>query len=126
MAEIHSSKIDERKYPTVLLNDLKIEGHLKFSKPVIFKCALKGEVVSSDDVVIDSSAILTANVKARSIRVWGTVHGNMIASENVILENTAKINGNINSPKIQMEPGSLFEGVSHMSSSKSDNNASST
>lgn len=114
MAGIHSHKIDEKSYDTVMQEDVKIKGKLTFTKPMMIKCEVEGDIVSESDVFVDTKARISADINAASIRVRGIIKGNLKASDSVELEESARVSGNIEAPRIVMENGSLFDGSSIM------------
>lgn len=120
MAEIHAKRIDERKVPTVLCEDICIEGDLNFINGVVFKGQLKGNIVSKDMIVVGKSAQIHGNLRGVQVRVYGTVIGDISGEEMVILESSAKVMGDVKTPKIEIEGGCVFEGISSMRISNSN------
>ncbi len=114
MAEIHSKRIDERKLDTVLAEDISFEGDVSFSKPLMIKGAFAGSINATGDLFIDKEAVVKAEIKASSVVVRGKVSGNIVAESKVELQGTAVVIGDITAPRIVMEPGCLFDGISRM------------
>ena len=88
---------------------------------------VKGDVVSSEDLVIDgqvqgtielgdhsltigSGAAVVADLAAKTVTISGTVKGNVMGSAKVELKATAKVEGDISSPKFAMEEGATLSG----------------
>lgn len=88
---------------------------------------VKGDVVSSEDLVIDgqvhgtielgdhsltigSNAAVVADLVARNITISGTVTGDIVGSAKVELKSSAKVEGDINAPKFVMEEGATLRG----------------
>lgn len=88
---------------------------------------VKGDVVSSEDLVIDgqvqgtielgdhsltigSSAAVVADLVARNVTIYGIVKGDVVGSVKVELKSTAKVEGNIDAPKFVMEEGATLSG----------------
>lgn len=114
MAEIHSRRIDERKIDTVLAEDISFEGDVAFSKPLMIKGLFSGSINATGDLFIDKNAVVDAEIKASSVIVRGKVRGNITADSKVELQGTAEVVGDITAPRIVMEPGCLFDGISRM------------
>jgi len=114
MAEIHSKRIDEKKLDTVLADDISFEGDVSFSKPLMIKGLFSGSINATGDLFIDKDAVVNAEIKASSVVVRGKVKGNITADSKVELQGTAEVIGDITAPRIVMEPGCLFDGISRM------------
>ena len=114
MAEIHSKRIDEKKLDTVLAEDISFEGDVSFSKPLMIKGIFSGSINATGDLYIDQDAVVNAEIKALSVVVRGKVKGNITADSKVELQGTAEVVGDITAPRIVMEPGCLFDGISRM------------
>ena len=88
---------------------------------------VKGEVVSTEDLVIDgqvegtielgdhsltigSGAAVVADLVAKNITISGTVKGDVVGSAKVELKSSAKVEGDINAPKFVMEEGATLTG----------------
>jgi cytoskeletal protein CcmA (bactofilin family) len=88
---------------------------------------VKGDVVSTEDLVIDgqvhgtielgnhsltigSSASVVADLVAKSVTISGTVKGNVMGNAKVDLKSTARVEGDITAPKFAMEDGAVLVG----------------
>ncbi len=114
MAEIHSKRIDEKKLDTILADDISFEGDVSFSKPLMIKGFFSGSINATGDLFIDRDAVVKAEIKAASVVVKGKVQGNITADSKVELQGSAEVIGDITAPRIVMEPGCLFDGISRM------------
>ncbi len=114
MAEIHSRRIKEHKLDTVLAEDISFSGELTFTRELMIKGKFEGNIKAQGDLYIGEDADVTAEIGARSIHVRGKVKGNVQAQSRVELMGNAEVIGDITAPKIIMETGCRFEGVSRM------------
>lgn len=88
---------------------------------------VKGDVVSTEDLVIDgkvegtielgnhsltigAGASVVADLVAKDITISGTVKGDVVGSAKVELKASAKVEGDINAPKFVMEEGATLSG----------------
>ena len=88
---------------------------------------VKGDVVSTEDLVIDGqvqgtielgdhsltigqSAAVTADLVARTVTISGKLNGNVMSTGKVELKSTAKVEGDISAPKFVMEEGAGLSG----------------
>ena len=88
---------------------------------------IKGEVISSEDLVIDGcvegtielsghcltvspGASIKAELVGRIITIGGTVTGNIAASEKVAIRATGSVEGDIRAPRVAVSEGSVLRG----------------
>ena len=88
---------------------------------------VKGDVVSTEDLVIDgqvegtielgdhsltigSGAAVVADLVAKNVTISGQLKGDVVGSGKVELKSTAKVEGDINAPKFTMEEGATLSG----------------
>ena len=114
MAEIHSRKIKEHRLDTVLAEDIIFNGEVYFSKELMVKGKLEGRIQAEGDLFIGENADVKAEIGAKSVHVMGKVYGNVTAETQVELSGCAEVVGDITAPRILMETGCRFEGVSRM------------
>jgi len=88
----------------------KVNGNLTFESQARIDGQVEGEILAKDDLMIGESAIITAQIKAASIIVAGTVKGAINAVQRVEIRPSAKVFGNISTPKLIVHEGAIFEG----------------
>jgi cytoskeletal protein CcmA (bactofilin family) len=88
---------------------------------------VKGDIVSSEDLMIDgqvqgtielgdhsltigSGASVVADLVAKNVTISGIVKGNVIGSAKIELKATAKVEGDITAPTFAMEDGAMLSG----------------
>ena len=88
---------------------------------------VKGDVVSTEDLVIDGqvtgtielgdhgltigqSASVVADLAAKTVTISGQVKGNVISTGRVELKSTARVEGDISAPNLVMEDGANLSG----------------
>jgi cytoskeletal protein CcmA (bactofilin family) len=88
---------------------------------------IKGDVVSTEDLMIDghvqgtievgdhsltigSGAAIVADLAARAVTISGNVQGNVMGSARVELKSTAYVVGDITAPRFAMEDGATLSG----------------
>jgi cytoskeletal protein CcmA (bactofilin family) len=97
--------------------DSKVEGKLSFKRSVRVDGQIDGEIFAKD-LIIGESALVTAQIKAASVIVAGTIKGEIIASESIEIRASARISGKLTSPILVMHEGAAFEGHCAMQSEK--------
>jgi cytoskeletal protein CcmA (bactofilin family) len=92
----------------------EIEGRYTFRGTVMLNGKFKGEISSSDTLIIGAHAVLHAAVRAGRLVVNGEVTGNLSALERIELKGTARVYGDVEAPVVVLEEGVLFEGHCRM------------
>ena len=118
MAEIHERRINDGKLDTVLAEDISFEGEASFTKELMIKGRYKGAINATGDLYVAEDAVVEAEIVAESVYVRGKVTGNITASDRVELQGSAEVVGDITAPKIVMDTGCRFDGVSRMKKKK--------
>lgn len=108
-----SAPLDARAY---LDQGSKVNGKLQFEGPARIDGQVDGEINAKDSVTIGESAVVTAQVKAASIIVAGTLSGEVIATQRIEIRSSAKVSGNLTTPKLIVHEGAAFEGHCAMQS----------
>jgi cytoskeletal protein CcmA (bactofilin family) len=93
----------------------KITGQLRFDGPARIDGHVDGEI-DAKEITVGESAVVSAQVRAESVVVCGTVKGEITASQRTEIHSTAKVTGNIAAPKLIVQDGAIFEGKCSMTS----------
>ena len=101
---------DEENFDTILADDIIFEGSVKIEKPFMIKGTIKGELNATSDLVVDTDAVVHANVVGKRVLVRGKIIGNIDAYDLVFVTATGSVEGDITSSKVVLEPGCVFSG----------------
>lgn len=99
---------------TVFSKDTEFNGELTFKKSLQINGYFEGEIVSGGFLVVGEGAVVKANVRAKTVILMGTVHGNIEATSRLEIHATGKLYGNIRTAKLQIADGVVFEGNCEM------------
>ncbi len=99
---------------TVFSKDTDFSGELSFKKSLQINGAFNGEISSGGFLVIGEGAVVKANIRAKSVILMGTVHGNIEATTRLEIHATGKLYGNVRTAKLQIADGVVFEGKCEM------------
>ena len=105
-----SSKMSNSK--NVLSSDVEIKGTLKFANDLIIDGRIEGEIMSEGDLTVGENANLQADIKTRSVTVFGKVHGNITVTDRCELKQNAELHGDVTAGKLAIEEGATFMGSS--------------
>jgi len=92
----------------------EIEGRYTFSGTVMVNGRFKGEISSTDTLIIGDKAVINGDIRAGRVLISGEVVGNVSAAERVELKRTARVFGDVEAPVVVVEEGVLFEGHCRM------------
>ena len=92
----------------------EIEGKYTFSGTVMLNGKFRGEIASTDTLIVGEKGIVHAAIRAGVVLISGQVVGNLVATERVELRGTARVFGDVESPVVVVEEGVLFEGHCRM------------
>ena len=104
----------------------EIEGKYSFTGTVMINGRFRGEIVSSDSLIIGEKGVVNASVRAGIVLINGEVVGNVCASERVELRGTARVCGDVEAPIVVVEEGVLFDGHCKMTKARSADDAPAT
>jgi cytoskeletal protein CcmA (bactofilin family) len=117
----------KRRSPPVKRNNLtafidegsEIEGTYTFSGTAMLNGKFKGEVVSSDTLIVGDKAVVDGTIRAGVVLVNGQLAGKVVATERVELRGSARVFGDVETPVFVIEEGVLFQGQCQMIKAKS-------
>lgn len=99
---------------TVFGKDTEFTGDLSFEKSLQINGSFEGEITSGGYLVIGEGASIKANIKADTVILKGTVHGNIEATRRLEIHPNGALYGNIRTAKLQIADGVIFEGKCEM------------
>jgi cytoskeletal protein CcmA (bactofilin family) len=99
---------------------VNVSGKLIFHEPVRIEGAFKGEVTSSDLVVIGEEGAVEGRVKAIRLVVLGELRGDIVGSARAYLGPHARVYGDIAAEHLTVCEGATFTGNVTMSGFRAD------
>lgn len=118
MYDIKDSKsfdTEEEDFDTVMASDISFTGNIRFSKPFMIKGKMSGLIEATSDLLIDTEAIVNADITTDRVLIRGKVTGNVNGRKLVYVSSTGTVKGDITSEQVVLEPGSVFSGKCLMS-----------
>jgi len=92
----------------------EIEGKYTFSGTVMLNGRFKGEISTTDMLIIGDKGVINGDIRAGQVLVSGEVVGNVSAAERIELKRTARVFGDVEAPVVVVEEGVRFEGHCRM------------
>jgi cytoskeletal protein CcmA (bactofilin family) len=96
----------------ILSSDVEIKGSLKFSNDLIIDGKIDGEVSSDGSLTVGENAVVTGEIKTKSVVIFGKVNGNITVTERCELKSAAILEGDITAGTLSIEEGATFMGKS--------------
>ena len=101
---------DEEDFDTVLASDITFKGNISFDKPFFIKGRVSGRIKSASDLLIDTEAVVDADIVSNRVYVRGKVIGDIDAAQLIYITSTGSVKGDISSRKVVLESGAAFSG----------------
>ncbi|TAK04427.1 polymer-forming cytoskeletal protein [bacterium] len=97
--------------PTSVIDQgCELEGRFTFVGTLVLNGKFRGELLSSDMLLVGDTAQVEAEVQVGVAIVSGQITGNIIARERVELRGTARVFGDIVTPVLVLEEGVVLDG----------------
>ena len=114
----------ENKHPeatTVLGPTVDIQAELKSGEDLIIQGKFQGHIdIGNKNLIIEKSADVDAEIRARNITIKGKVKGNINATGKVYIEREARVFGDMSAARISIMEGAQYKGsmkmISHIQS----------
>ncbi|ULQ59468.1 polymer-forming cytoskeletal protein [Brucepastera parasyntrophica] len=106
--------LDEEDYDTVLAADIDFDGMIEFAEPLMIKGRVSGRIEATSDLMVDTDAVVRADIRADRVVIKGTVMGNVNASRVVHVFSSGKLTGDVTAPEVVLDTGCFFSGVCTM------------
>lgn len=101
---------NNKKIRTTLGKNTIFNGNMSFKDSLKINGTFIGSIDASGLLVVGESAMVQANIKAKSIVVYGTIKGDVSAEERVEMLPTGRVYGNVKAKKVKISDGVIFNG----------------
>lgn len=101
--------VEERTRVAVSRN-IKVSGRLIFQEPVRVEGNLRGDISSSELVVISEGGMVDGRVRTPRVLVLGELQGDIVGSKSVVIGPRARVEGTIEAESLTVCEGAHFEG----------------
>jgi len=98
----------------ILSNDVHINGSVKFTNDLLVDGRIEGKIASDGALTVAENAHIKAEVKTKSVVIYGKVHGNICCTERVDIKSSAEMVGDVKAGSLSIEPGAIFVGKSEV------------
>jgi cytoskeletal protein CcmA (bactofilin family) len=102
--------LPERRHETVIGPDSIFTGSLNGQGTVRVDGRFRGEMLTSDSLILGPTGDLEADVEVREAVIAGRVTGKLFASERVLLQTGSRVEGDIYTGSLMIEERVYFNG----------------
>jgi cytoskeletal protein CcmA (bactofilin family) len=114
-----SKEINSNDAETIIGPQIKVKGNFHGHGNIIIEGMVEGDIKTTNFLLINNKAIITANIEAKDAKINGEVNGNIKIQGYLEVGSTAKIIGDIEASELSIERGSLINGNCKMIKNKS-------
>ena len=102
--------MEDDAFDTIVEDDISFNGSIKMQKPFLIRGKITGKIETQSDLVIDTNAVVEADIKADRVLIRGKVKGNVYGEKLIFVTASGSLDGDIITQKVVLEPGSDFSG----------------
>jgi cytoskeletal protein CcmA (bactofilin family) len=95
---------------TILGRGSVVHGNIKVEHSLRIDGKVKGDVTSTDSLIIGAEGEVTGNLSVKNLVLGGKVYGSVVAPGRTVLENKAEFYGDIKTSKLVIDEGAVFDG----------------
>jgi cytoskeletal protein CcmA (bactofilin family) len=99
---------------TIIGKGSAVEGSVKVQSSLRVDGRIKGQVSTTDSLVIGKEGEIEGEVRVKNAIVGGKIKGKIFASGKVVLEAKSSFYGELKTSKLVIDEGAIFEGVCSM------------
>lgn len=102
----------------ILSSGVTIKGSVKCNSELLIDGTVEGTIDSQGTLTIGQHAHITGEVKAKSVKVHGTIDGDIFATERCELQAGCTLRGDIEAPRLVVDENATFLGSAKIATKK--------
>jgi cytoskeletal protein CcmA (bactofilin family) len=102
-----------------LSQGVSIKGSVKFLNELLIDGEVEGTIDSSGTLTIGEHAVISGDIRTKSVNVRGTVEGNVFATERCELQANCTLHGDIEASWLVINENATFRGHAKVGTQKS-------
>jgi cytoskeletal protein CcmA (bactofilin family) len=95
---------------TILGKGARVEGKIKVEHSLRIDGHFKGDLITSDTLVIGKEGKVEGTTKAKDVIVGGALSGTVVAEGRIVLEAKAIFEGDMTTKRLVVDDGAVLEG----------------
>lgn len=101
---------DKTETFTKIGSTVVIDGNVSCEEDIAVEGVIKGGIVTTADIYVESEGTIEAQVETKNIQIQGALVGNVSASERFVLMPGGKMVGDVKAPRVVISDGAKFKG----------------
>ncbi len=102
----------------LLSRGVSIKGSVKVPNELLIDGEVEGTINSHGKLSIGEHAQINGEIRAKSVKVRGTVEGNIFATERCELQSGCTLRGDIEAPRLVVDENATFLGSAKVTAAK--------
>jgi cytoskeletal protein CcmA (bactofilin family) len=95
---------------TIIGGSIVIDGEISGDEDLIIRGTVKGRVVLRENLIVEETGVVEADIETQNVTVSGQVTGNVQAAERVEISAGGRMVGDLKAPRILIADGAAFKG----------------
>ena len=95
---------------TIIGSTIVIDGEITGEEDLIIEGTVKGKISLKQNLIVEKSGVVEADIETQTVTISGQVTGNIIANEKVEITSGGKMVGDIKAPRVLIADGAIFKG----------------
>lgn len=95
---------------TIIGTSIVVDGEISGDEDLVVQGTVKGKISLKENLIIDASGIVEADIESETVKISGQVRGNISANDRVELCSDGRMVGDIRAPRILIADGATFKG----------------
>jgi cytoskeletal protein CcmA (bactofilin family) len=94
----------------LLSQGVSIKGSVKLVNPLLIDGEVEGTIDSTGTLTLGEHALIRGEIRAKSVKVRGTVEGSIFVTERCELHAGCTLRGDVEAPRLMVEENATFCG----------------
>lgn len=107
--------MQSQHHTAIIGSQTHLKGTIAGTEGLTVAGRVEGSIRLGDSLVVESSAVVKADIQAKAVVVHGTVVGDIKADEFVQLTAQARVVGDLITPRLMLAEGAAYRGSVNMS-----------
>ena len=95
---------------TIIGKSIVIDGEISGDEDLIIRGTVKGRIVLKENLFVEETGVVEADIETQNVTVSGQVTGNIQAVERVEISAGGRMVGDLKAPRILIADGAAFKG----------------
>jgi cytoskeletal protein CcmA (bactofilin family) len=98
--------------PNFISRDVEINGTVKFGKSLTIHGRIMGDISGAGTLTLGENSTVQGDINVAAVSIHGAVKGNVTVRDRCELKGDARLLGDLQAPRLIMEEGATFLGMS--------------